>query len=319
RPAALLVRRRRADRRGRPPAPLSPASVVRALGALAARPRADPGGPGRDPRPLRRAPGARRRRVDADADLRRRGAAEPGRRLADGAHRRGDRRHAGARGVVGRGRHMKKYKDIAGDGGSNIVAQVEAQQARLRERLATVRAVVAIVSGKGGVGKSSLTANLACCLAQGGLRVGVLDADLNGPTMAKMLGVRGQRLVLASGGVEPPRTDLGVKVMSMDLLLPSDAAPLEWIAVTQAEAHTWRGAMEASALREFFTDTNWGELDLLLLDLPPGTDRLVTVASLVERLTGAVVVTIPSDVSHLVVRKSITVASQVKVPVLGLV
>ena len=214
---------------------------------------------------------------------------------------------------------MKKYKDIAGDGGSNIVAQVEAQQARLRERLATVRAVVAIVSGKGGVGKSSLTANLACCLAQGGLRVGVLDADLNGPTMAKMLGVRGQRLVLASGGVEPPRTDLGVKVMSMDLLLPSDAAPLEWIAVTQAEAHTWRGAMEASALREFFTDTNWGELDLLLLDLPPGTDRLVTVASLVERLTGAVVVTIPSDVSHLVVRKSITVASQVKVPVLGLV
>jgi ATP-binding protein involved in chromosome partitioning len=214
---------------------------------------------------------------------------------------------------------MKKYTDIAGDGGSNIVAQVEAQQARLRERLATVRAVVAIVSGKGGVGKSSLTANLACCLAQGGLRVGVLDADLNGPTMAKMLGVRGQRLVLTPAGVEPPRTSLGVKVMSMDLLLPSDAAPLQWNAVTQAEAHTWRDAMEASALREFFTDTNWGELDLLLLDLPPGTDRLATVASLVERLTGSVVVTIPSDVSHLVVRKSITVATQVKVPVLGLV
>src|SRR3989449_1006544 len=145
------------------------------------------------------------------------------RRLADGARRRRDRRDAGARGVVLRRRRMKKYKDIAGDGGSNIVAQVEAQQRRLRARLATVRAVVAIVSGKGGVGKSSLTANLACCLAQAGLRVGVLDADLNGPTMAKMLGVRGQRLVLASGGVEPPRTSLGVKVMSMDLLLPSDS------------------------------------------------------------------------------------------------
>ncbi len=214
---------------------------------------------------------------------------------------------------------MKKYKDIAGDGGSNIVGQVEAQQARLSERLAAVHAVVAIVSGKGGVGKSSLTANLACCLALGGFRVGVLDADLNGPTMAKMLGVRGQRLVFASGGVEPPRTSLGVKVMSMDLLLPSDSAPLMWDAETQAEAHTWRGSMEASALREFFADTNWGELDALLLDLPPGTDRLVTVASLVERLTGTVVVTIPSDVSHLVVRKSITVASQVKAPVLGLV
>jgi ATP-binding protein involved in chromosome partitioning len=214
---------------------------------------------------------------------------------------------------------MKKYKDIVGDGGSDIVGQVEAQQGRLRERLASVRAVVAIVSGKGGVGKSALTANLACCFAQSGSRVGVLDADLNGPTMAKMLGVRGQRLVVAPAGVEPPRTSLGVKVMSMDLLLASDSSPLAWDAETQAEAHTWRGSMEASALREFLADTNWGELDVLLLDLPPSTDRLATVASLVERLAGTVVVTIPSDVSHLVVRKSITVAGQLKAPVLGLV
>ena len=214
---------------------------------------------------------------------------------------------------------MKKYRDIAGDGGSDIVGQVEAQQRRLRERLSAVRAVVAIVSGKGGVGKSALTANLASCLAQGGCRVGVLDADLNGPTMAKMLGVRGQRLVVAPAGVEPPRTSLGVKVMSMDLLLPSDSTPLTWDAETQAEAHTWRGSMEASALREFLADTNWGELDALLLDLPPGTDRLATVASLVTELAGTVVVTIPSDVAHLVVRKSITVAGQVKAPILGLV
>src|SRR5437773_10349787 len=137
--------------------------------------------------------------------------------------------------------------------------------------------------------------------------------------MAKMLGVRGQRLVVAPAGVEPPRTSLGVKVMSMDLLLPSDSAPLTWDAETQHEAYTWRGSMEASALREFLADTNWGELDALLLDLPPGTDRLATVASLVERLAGTVVVTIPSDVSHLVVRKSITVAGQMKAPVLGLV
>ena len=214
---------------------------------------------------------------------------------------------------------MKKYKDIVGDGGSNIVGQVEAQQVRLRERLAGVRAVVAVVSGKGGVGKSSVTAGLACAWALGGARVGVLDADLNGPTMAKMLGVRGQRLPFTADGVEPPRTTLGVKVMSMDLLLPSDAAPLTWDAATQDEAHTWRGTMEANALREFLADTSWGELDLLLLDLPPGTDRLVTIASLVPRLAGSVVVTIPSDVSHLVVRKSITVAAQTRAPVLGLV
>jgi len=149
--------------------------------------------------------------------------------------------------------------------------------------------------------------------------VGVLDADLNGPAMAKMLGVCGERLTFAEGGVEPPRTTLGVKVMSMDLLLPSDVAPLTWEATTQAEAHTWRGTMEASALREFLADTKWGELDLLLLDLPPGTDRLATIASLVPRLVGAVVVTIPSEVSHLVVRRSITAAAQTKAPILGLV
>ncbi len=214
---------------------------------------------------------------------------------------------------------MKRYKDIAGDGGSNIAGQVEAQQGKLRARLAAVRFVVAVVSGKGGVGKSSLTANVASCFALNGWKVGVLDADLNGPTMAKMLGVRDQKLVITPDGVEPPRTPLGVKVMSMDLLLPSDATPLSWDAPTQAEAHTWRGAMEANALREFLADTSWGELDALLLDLPPGTDRLATVASLLPELTGSVIVTIPSDVSHLVVKKSITVAAQTKAPVLGLV
>jgi len=214
---------------------------------------------------------------------------------------------------------VKRYKDVAGDGGSNIAGQVEAQQGRLRQRLESVRAIVAIVSGKGGVGKSTLTASLACAFALDGWKVGVLDADLNGPTQAKVLGVRGKRLLIADGVVEPPATELGVKVMSMDLLLPSDAAPLTWEAPVQDEAHTWRGAMEANALREFLADTNWGALDLLLLDLPPGTDRLATIASLVPALSGIVVVTIPSDVSHLVVRRSITVASNTRAPVLGLV
>ena len=213
----------------------------------------------------------------------------------------------------------KRYRDIAGDGGSNIVAQVEAQQARLRARLAGVRAVVAVVSGKGGVGKSSMTANLAASFALEGRQVGVLDADLNGPTMAKMLGVRGTRLVVRDGAVAPPRNASGIKVMSMDLLLPSDAAPLTWDAPTQDEAHTWRGTMEANALREFLADTDWGSLDVLLVDLPPGTDRLVTVASLVPILAGTLVVTIPSGVSQLVVRKSLTVAGQGRAPVLGLI
>jgi len=103
---------------------------------------------------------------------------------------------------------------------------------------------------------------------------------VNGPTMAKMLGVRGTPLVVGAGGVTPPASALGIRVMSMDLLLADDATPLAWQAPSQAEAHTWRGAMEANALREFLADTDWGTLDLLLVDLPPGTDRLATVLGL---------------------------------------
>ena len=214
---------------------------------------------------------------------------------------------------------MKRYRDVAGDGGSNIVGQITEQQARLARRLGAVRHRVAVVSGKGGVGKSALTANVASALALGGWRVGVLDADLNGPSMAKMLGVRGRTLAMTGDGVEPPRTALGVKVMSMDLLLPSDDAPLTWDAPTQQETHTWRGSMEANALREFLADTSWGELDVLLIDLPPGTDRITTVVSLVPALSGTVVVTIPSDVAQLVVKRSLTAAAATGTPILGLV
>ena len=214
---------------------------------------------------------------------------------------------------------MKRYRDIVGDGGSDIVGQVQAQQARLGARLREIRAIVAVVSGKGGVGKSSVTANLAGAFALAGSRVGVLDADLNGPSMATMLGVRGRTLTVGVGGVLPPIGALGIGVMSMDLLLAGDAAPLTWEAPSQAEAHTWRGTMEANALREFLADTAWGTLDLLLIDLPPGTDRLATITGMVPALAGTVIVTIPSDVSRLIVRKSITVAQAAPAPVLGLI
>jgi ATP-binding protein involved in chromosome partitioning len=214
---------------------------------------------------------------------------------------------------------VRRYKDIAGDGGSDIVGQLGDQQARLRARMASVRRTVAVMSGKGGVGKSSVTANLAAALAAEGYAVGVLDADLNGPTIAKMLGVRGQPLRVEGAGVAPAVSADGIRVVSIDLLLPSDETPVVWQAPTQADAHTWRGAMEANALREFLTDTAWGPLDFLLLDLPPGADRLPTVAGLLPDLGGAVVVTIPSEVSHLVVRKSITLARESGTRLLGLV
>ena len=214
---------------------------------------------------------------------------------------------------------VKGYRDIAGDGGSNIVEQVVAQQARLAARMAPIRASVAVVSGKGGVGKSSVTANLAGALAARGLGVGVLDADLNGPSIGKMLGVRGQILRVEPDGVRPAVSADGIRVVSMDLLLPGDDTPVVWSAPTQAEAHTWRGTMEGTALREFLADTAWGSLDLLLIDLPPGAERLPTLLDLLPGLTGAVVVTIPSAVSHLVVRRALTLARDRGARLLGLI
>lgn len=213
----------------------------------------------------------------------------------------------------------KSYKDLVGDGGSNIVGQVNAQIERLRARLQNIRATVAVVSGKGGVGKSALTVNLATAAAMQGATVGILDADLNGPAIAKMTGVRGQRLFITAEGVHPVQGPAGMRIMSMDLLLPDDDTPVTWQAPTQIDTYLWRSSMEGTALREFLSDTIWGELDVLFLDLAPGTDRIATLAGLLPGLTGAILVTIPSEVSHLVVRKSLVLARELKVPVLGLI
>ncbi len=213
----------------------------------------------------------------------------------------------------------KRYRDIAGDGGSGVLEQVQAMQEAVSRRLASVRWTVAVTSGKGGVGKTTLTANLAASLAQMGLAVGALDADINGPSLAQMLGVREQRLGFAAEGVRPAEGPFGVKVVSMDLLLPGDEAPVVWDAPTQAGAHAWRANMEAGALREFLADTAWGSLDLLLLDLPPGSDRLPSLTSLLPGLSGAIVVTIPSEVSLLVVRRSLHLAREQGVRLLGVV
>ncbi len=215
---------------------------------------------------------------------------------------------------------MKSYHDIPTDGGSDIVGQVTEQASRVQARLAAVRRVVAVMSGKGGVGKSSVTVNLAAALATDGAAVGLLDADLNGPSLAKMTGVRGHALRIGEDGVQPAVAPLGLKVMSMDLFLPDDQAPVLWDAPTQRDAFTWRGMMEMGVLRELLADTAWGTLDLLLVDLPPGTDKLPNLVDLLPRLDGTLVVTIPSGVSQFVVGKSITMAREILgTPVIGLV
>lgn len=213
----------------------------------------------------------------------------------------------------------KKYKDIIGDGGSNIVGQVTQQIGRLRSRMEKVKHKVAVISGKGGVGKSVVTVNLASVLALQKYTVGILDADINGASIAKMMGVRGQRLKIVGNGVSPAVGFLNIKVMSMDLLLPRDETPVVWDPSTQQDAFIWRGTMEVSTLREFLSDTDWGELNSLFIDLPPSIEKFSNVAQLLPDLGGVVLVTIPSEVSHLVVKKSVTTVKELGIPVVGLI
>lgn len=215
---------------------------------------------------------------------------------------------------------MKSYHDIAMDGGSEVAGQVAAQQSQLRMRMADVGHVVAVMSGKGGVGKSTVTVNLAEALAAQGVAAGILDADIHGASIPKMTGVRSHFPRAGSSGMLPAVSTSGIRVMSMDLFLPEDASPVLWDAPTQTGAYAWRPMVEMGALREMLSDTEWGSLDVLLVDLPPGGDRLANLAELVPALSGAVVVTVGSDVSHLVVERSIRMATEVcGVRMLGLV
>lgn len=215
---------------------------------------------------------------------------------------------------------MKSYHDMTGGAGSRVAEQVAEQKSRLKARMASVDHVVAVMSGKGGVGKSTVAVNLAGVLAQEGKSVGIVDADVNGPSVAKMMGVRDQSAVTGDSGVQPAVGPLDIKVMSMDLFLPDAETPVVWEAPTRDDAYTWRGTMEAGAVREFLSDTEWGTLDVLLVDLPPGTDRLPTLVDLLPALSGTIVVTIPSAVSQHVVSKSVEMAREwLDTEIIGLV
>lgn len=204
---------------------------------------------------------------------------------------------------------------------SNVLGQVLAQRQRVAARLEEVQHVVAVMSGKGGVGKSALTANLAAALGIQGRAVGVLDADLHGASAAAMLGARRQKVVMGPDGAQVAVGVADTRVMSMDLFLDDDATPVTWRhpGGLAADTFVWRGSLEANVLREFLADTSWGTLDFLFIDMPPGADRFETLMRLVPDLSGALVVTIPSRVSYLVVRRAIAAARQARARLLGLV
>jgi len=169
-----------------------------------------------------------------------------------------------------------------------------------------VRRFIAVASGKGGVGKSTTATNLAVALKLEGLRVGILDADVYGPSQPRMLGVSG-RPASAGGDVVAPLENYGVKLMSMGLLVPDDTAMI------------WRGPMVQSALTQMLDNVAWGELDVIVVDLPPGTgDIQISLAQQVN-LAGAVIVSTPQDIALLDVVKALTMFEKAEVPILGMI
>ncbi|MBN1640970.1 MAG: Mrp/NBP35 family ATP-binding protein [Anaerolineae bacterium] len=177
----------------------------------------------------------------------------------------------------------------------------------LAERLNEIGHAVAVMSGKGGVGKSSVAALLAVALRRQGKRVGVLDADITGPSIPMMFGLH-DRPTVSPIGLLPAETRTGIKVMSINLLLQSEE-----------QAVIWRGPLISGAIRQFWSEVFWRDLDYLVIDLPPGTsDASLTVMQSIP-LNGVVMVTSPQDLAGMVVRKAAQMAMQLNVPVLGLV
>jgi ATP-binding protein involved in chromosome partitioning len=205
---------------------------------------------------------------------------------------------------------MRTYHELTDPDRSGLPAQIAAQRQRVAERLAGVRRIVAVMSGKGGVGKSYVTANLARALARAGQPVGVLDADLNGPTIPSLL--------QAPRTTTPPAVGLdGVRCVSMGQFL-QDGAPLMFNGPS-AESFVWRGTMEASAMRELLGDVEWGKLDVMLLDLPPGMQRYLELCDLLGGPPAVLTVTIPTPESRDAVRRAMRAAVDRGSEVLGIV
>jgi ATP-binding protein involved in chromosome partitioning len=199
-----------------------------------------------------------------------------------------------------------------------VLEQVVEQRGRITNGLAGVRHLVAVGSGKGGVGKSTLTLHLAGALRAQGMRIGILDADFNGPSQARMAGVQGALFVPGSRKVALPRTRNGIAVFSMGSLIPESEA-LEFESAAQGESHTWRATREFALLSEILGAFEWGALDVLMFDLPPGAERTVQYADFLGPRTSFVLVTIPSEVAQGVVARSAAALSKGSNRVLGYV
>lgn len=170
-----------------------------------------------------------------------------------------------------------------------------------------IKKIYAVVSGKGGVGKSSVTSLLACAMQSRGMQTAILDADITGPSIPKVFGIEGQAEADASG-IIPKETKTGIRVMSINLLLPQQDAPV-----------VWRGPVISGAIQQFFTEVAWGDVDYMFVDMPPGTGDVPLTVFQSLKVDGIIVVTTPQDLVGLIVSKAINMASMMNVPVVGLI
>ena len=187
-------------------------------------------------------------------------------------------------------------------GGQSTPSQFE------ENTLSEVKRVIAVLSGKGGVGKSFVTGAIATELARRGNKVGILDADITGPSIPKMFGMSGRHVHALGNLMLPEISEHGVKVMSSNLLLQNETDPV-----------LWRGPVIAGAIRQFWSETSWGPIDYLLVDMPPGTGDIQLTLSQQVPLTGAVVVTTPQDIALIDAKKGLRMFQKVNVPILGII
>jgi len=183
------------------------------------------------------------------------------------------------------------------------------QEKRLKENLSKIKSKLVVMSGKGGVGKTTVSVNLAYGLAIKGYKTGILDIDIHGPNIAKMLGIEDVKLMNSDLGIEPASVLPNLKAISLALIGYSPDQPV-----------IWRGPLKMIAIKQLLSDVNWGELDYLIIDSPPGTgDEPLSICQLIPDMDGAIVVTTPQDVAILDSRKSVLFAEQLKVPVTGII
>lgn len=175
--------------------------------------------------------------------------------------------------------------------------------------LNNIRNIIVVMSGKGGVGKSSITALIASSLARMGKKVGVMDADITGPSQPKAFGIKGPVNIKATDyGIIPPVVDLGIKLISINFFLPNEEDPV-----------VWRGPMLAGAVNQFWGEVDWGDLDYMIVDLPPGTGDVPLTVMQTLPVNGIVIVSSPQDLANMVVKKTIKMAQKMNINILGLV